>query len=1025
MTAGTPPAQTAAATAERRLVSALFADVVGSTALADRMDPEDWSAAMHHVIALMTVAAERNGGSVVRVMGDGMLAVFGAPVAHEDDAIRAVRAALEMVAAVAEAGPSLQHDTGEELQVRVGVNTGVAIVEGLVAGAAPLDAMGDAVNVAARMQSAARPGSVLVTGATWRHAGPAFDGIALGGLDVKGKAEPVEAWEVQGRRDEPASARGLAGLASPLVGRDESLRRLSALLDAVRAGRGRAALILGEPGVGKSRLLAELRTSNLAAADAGLRWAEARSVSYGGDVPFGLLSDIVIACLGLPRSTSPGSMLEALSARLGGLSGDRLTRDLPTLAHLLSLPIPDAAAADLSPLGPEALRERYIAAVEVLLRSLAADRPLAIVADDIHWADASSVDALNRLLPLVNELPLLLVLAGRADRGTAGWRLVEAARATFGDGLSEIALAPLDEADSRSLVANLLEVESLPGRLRDFIVERADGNPFFVEEVIRMMIERAWVVLRDGRWVGSDTIAAAEVPPTLQGLLTARIDGLPDESRRILRLAAVIGRDVPVRLLETVVGDTAAAARALGQAEAAGLLRIASVSPEPVFRFRHVLVQDAAYESLLKADRRRLHRMVGEAIEAGDPDRREELAPLLGLHFERAGEAERAVEYLHLAGRAAYRRFAVREARDLLDRAAALLADMPEDETTERRRIEVDLDRAAAGVTFIPYDHDLARLVDTQARAERLGDPRLLGLLLARRAHLMHLQEVVGDVDAFDAALEEALEIGHRLDDPHILGRPLAIKGVTLAARGQRREAVRILEQALVQLEGVDSASAAFYAGQLGVINAEMGDFQAAHTATDRSHALAELSGDPNMLADADIFEGMVLAMEGRRDEALALARRGAEGAAAIGNLGCEAAGSFLAGEQELALGKFGPAIGWLEKANGIAAYCSAVDIERLSAATLQAARAMGGEGAEALHGLDALLEQARAAHDTLSEARILLRRAEAHATVANGDRNQARSDVEASMTILRGIETVPYLEEAERLARSLADRPS
>jgi hypothetical protein len=178
------------------------------------------------------------------------------------------------------------------------------------------------------------------------------------------------------------------------------------------------------------------------------------------------------------------------------------------------------------------------------------------------------------------------------------------------------------------------------------------------------------------------------------------------------------------------------------------------------------------------------------------------------------------------------------------------------------------------------------------------------------------------------------------------------------------------------------------------------------------------------MLADADIFDGMVLAMEGRRDEALALARQGAEGAAAIGNLGCEAAGSFLAGEQELALGKFGPAIGWLEKANGIAAYCSAVDIERLSAATLKAARAMAGEGAEALLGLDALLEQAGAAHDTLSEARILLRRAEAHATVANGDLNQARSDVEASIRILRAIQTVPYLEEAERLARSLDDRP-
>jgi predicted ATPase/class 3 adenylate cyclase len=1003
-------------------VSVAFADVVGSTALADRMDPEDWSAVMRRVVALMTGAVERNAGSVVRVMGDGILAVFGAPVAHEDDAIRAVSSGLEMVAAVAEAAPSLRRETGEDTRIRVGVNTGLAVVEGLRAGSTPRDVMGDTVNVAARIQAAARPGTVLVTGDTWRHAGTAFDGIALGGLEVKGKAEPVEAWEINARRDQPMSGRGLAGLASRMVGRDDPLRRLTARLGEVRSGFGRAAVILGEPGVGKSRLLSEMRTANAGLAEGALQWAEARSVSYAENVPFGLLVDVVLACLALPHRPTSEDELDTFAARLDALGGPSMLRELGPLAHLLSLPISEAASAELAGLGPEALRERYIAAVAVLVRNVADRRPVAIVADDVHWADPASAEVLTRLLPVLQQLPILLVLAGRQDRGTAGWRLVEAARKTFGDELDAITLAPLEEADSRSLVANLLEVESLPHRLRDFIVERADGNPFFVEEVIRMLIERGWVVQRDGRWVGSDTIAAAEVPPTLQSLLTARIDRLPDESRRILRMAAVIGRDVPARLLEAVVGDATAAATALGAAEAADLIRVASLGPDPVFRFRHVLVQDAAYESLTKADRRRLHRLVGEAIEIADREHLADLAPILGLHFERAGEAERAVDYLHRAGLAAYQRFANREARDLLDRAANLLAELPEDEATERRRIEVDLDRASAGVTFIPYDQELERMRATRERADRLGDRRLVGLVLARIAQLYYLKEGVGDAAAFESALEGALEIGHELDDSRILGRPLAIKGVRLAAQGQRRESVGVLEDALIQLEAFDLASAAFYAGQLGVINAEMGDFGAARKATDRSRQLAERSGDPNMLADADIFEGMALSIEGRRDEALALARRGAAGAAAIGNLACEAAGSFLAGEQELALGKFGPAIGWLEKANGIAEYCSAVDIERLSAATLKAARAMAGEGVEALHGLDALLDQARSASDTLSEARILLRRAEANATVANGDKRQARADVEASMRILRGIETLPYIEEAERLARMLAN---
>lgn len=1020
MTARPSPEQVTATTAERRLVSALFADVVGSTALADRMDPEDWSAAIRRVLAIMTTPLERYGGTVVRVMGDGLLAVFGAPVAHEDDAIRAVRAGLEMVAAVVAAGPSLQRDTGEELRIRVGINTGLAIVEGLGEGSAEVDAMGDTVNVAARMQSAARPGTVLVTGETWRNAGPVYEGISLGGLEVKGKAEPVEAWEVQRRRDEPGSGRGLAGLVSPLVGRDEPLGRLTALLEAVRAGRGRAAVILGEPGVGKSRLLEELRARDRAAGADGLRWVEARSVSYGGDVPYGLLSDLMLACLGLPRRATPSATLEALQARIGDLVGEGAAGHVAILASLLSLPLPAAVADELAPLSPEALRGRYVASAEVVLRHLSADRPVALLADDIHWVDASSVEVVGRLLMLGHELPLLFVLSGRPDRGSAGWRLVEAAREAFGDALTEIALTPLDDADSRLLVTNLLEIESLPEDLRRFILERAEGNPFFVEEVIRMLIERDWVVLRNGRWVGSDTIASAEVPPTLEGLLTARIDRLPVDSRRILRVAAVIGRDIPLRLLEAVVGDPSAAARALGLAEAAGLVRFASVDPEPVYRFSHVLVQEAAYGSLLKADRRRLHHVVGEAIEARDPDRREELAPILGLHFERAGASDRAVEYLHRAGEVALRRFAVREARDLFDRAAALLVDMPDDDATEHRRIEVDLDRVAAGVTFIPYDQGLAQLAETRARAERLGDDRLLGLTLAREVAVRQMQGAQAAA-AFEQAIDGALEIGRRLDDPRILGVPLAIKGLMVAGRGRRTEAIGILEQAVLRLEGIETAEAAFYAGQLVVINAELGEFEAAERAAARARELADRSGDPNALADADIFEGMSLALQGRHDEALALAQHGAAGAAAIGNLACEAAGSFLAGEQELALGRLGPAIDWLEKASDIAVYCQAVDVERMSAATLTVARAMAGGGVEALHGLDALLGQARAADDSLSEARILLRRAEANATVPNGDATQARSDLEASIVILRSIEARPYLEQAERLYVTLS----
>lgn len=1032
-----PEIQTAAA--ERRLVTVLFADVVDSTSLAERMDPEDWSGAIRSVLTLMSAPVERYGGRVARVMGDGLLAIFGAPAAHEDDAVRAVQAGLAMIESVAGAGPGLRREYGNELgeavHIRVGINTGLAIVEGM-GGDAPhdVDALGDTVNVAARMQSAARPGSVLVTGETWRYAGPTFEGTSLGGVQVKGKAEPVDAWEVMGRRDQPGSGRGLAGLTSPMVGRDEELERLLSLVAAIRAGRGRAAVLLGEPGVGKTRLLAELRTSHAVAPsaeraplpgagreDGVARWVEARCASYGEDVPYGVLGDLAAACLGL----SPGASLEerraALEERSRGLFGDAWQEPYASLAHLLSLPLGAAAAEQIVPLSPQALLLRYMVAVELTVRELCALGTTVVVLEDVHWADASSVDVIGRLLSLAHELPVLLMLTSRPERTAVGWRLVETARETFGDALTELPLSPLDPAESRLLVGNLLEIDSLPERLRASILERAEGNPFFVEELIRMLIERGWVVRSGSRWVGSGTVAQAEVPDTLRGLLLSRIDRLPDEARRTLRMASVIGRDVPVRLLETVTADPAGTARALGIAEAAGLVRFAAADPEPVYRFRHVLIQEAAYDSLLKADRRRLHRQVGEALETqGGGDRREELAPILGLHFERAGDAERAVEYLHSAGRQALRRRALAEARELLDRAAGVLDDAPETPELERRRIEVAIARAAAGFLSVPLEVDLAILADAQQRAERLGDERLLGLVLAREAGSRAAAVQHREPDALLGIIERAMEIGGRLGEPEILALPRALYGLFLIGQGRRREAIPVLEEAVDLLERFVVNEASFYAGHLAMSHAELGEFEAATDVVRRARALADRSEDPRALADADIFEGYILGLQGRNEEGAALARRGGQTAEAAGEVFCQSMACLVAGENELAMRRALPAIQWLEQARDLAVRSDGEMVERQSAAGLKTAQAIAGGGPAALEGMDRLVEQAREAGDPLHEALVLMRRAQATAAVRSGDRALARADIEAAIAILRRIEARPYLETAEQLYATL-----
>lgn len=543
-------------TGERKPVTALFADVVGSTTLAEQMDPEDWTQIINEAFDLMSTAVFRYEGTIAQLQGDAMLAFFGAPVAHEDDPDRAIRAALDMVTDVDEFARQLKQERGIEFRIRAGVNTGPVIVGNVGSDLRyEYTALGDAVNVAARVQTAAEAGNVLITANTRRFVADAFELDDLGEVELRGKAEPAHVYRVQGLRATPMRRRGLesVGLTSPLVGRVSELETLHALFAVVRAGRGRLVVLLGEPGIGKSRLLVELR-AGVAADD--VTWIEGRCVSYGRTLPYHLVLDVVRSMVGLPFAAPEAEMRTTLDERLATMLGPEAADVTAYLAHLLALPL-SVTESELVQQDPEVLQSRYVAAIHRVLRSLAARSPLVLVCEDIHWADPASVDTIIQLLPLATALPILLIFAGRQETDSPGWRLVAQPRETLGDALTEIRLQPLTEDDSRALVANLLEIESLPDSVRDAILTRAEGNPFFVEEVIRMLIERGAIARVDDRWVANEAITAVEIPETLHGLLLARIDQLPDDAKRSLRVASVIGRQFPVRVLERVLSTTA------------------------------------------------------------------------------------------------------------------------------------------------------------------------------------------------------------------------------------------------------------------------------------------------------------------------------------------------------------------------------------------------------------------------------------------------------------------------------------
>jgi class 3 adenylate cyclase len=529
----------------------LFADIVGSTAIPERMDPEDWTAIVSQAFARMNATVTRYDGTVARLMGDGMLAFFGAPVAHEDDPVRAVRCGLDMARAVDELSVELNAKEPIDLKVRVGINTGPVVV-GVVGteSASEYTAMGDAVNVAARMQGLARPGTVLISGSTHRFVAALVESVDVGALDLKGKTNAVQAYEVTGLK-EGATGRGLRGIHAPMIGRDAQLARLRELFAVAKAGQGRVAAILGEPGIGKSRLLAEFR-AEIEKGDESARWIEGRCLSYGQTLPYHLVLDVVRSIMGVSASASEPEVREALDRTLRELLGDASAEPYAYLGHLLSLNLDPEMQARLTAVDFEAIK-RYVSALVQTLRAISRTGPVVLVFEDLHWADAASVDALLALAPLTADLPVLSIMSSRSDRDAVGWRLVSGMRDLFGDALTEIRLDPLSSDDARSLVANLLEIESLPEKARELILAKAEGNPFFVEEVIRMLIDRGAIRREGDRWIATASVAGVEIPDTLQGLLLERIDRLPQESRRTLRVASVIGRQFGVTILERLL----------------------------------------------------------------------------------------------------------------------------------------------------------------------------------------------------------------------------------------------------------------------------------------------------------------------------------------------------------------------------------------------------------------------------------------------------------------------------------------
>jgi class 3 adenylate cyclase/pimeloyl-ACP methyl ester carboxylesterase len=616
---------------ERKLVTVLFVDVAGFTALSERLDPEDVHALMDRAFELMLAEIHRYEGTVNQFLGDGLMALFGAPIAHEDHPARAVHAALGIQRALAAYRDELAAGRGIAFQVRMGLNTG-AVVVGKIGDNLRMDytAVGDTTNLAARLLALAEPGQILVSEDIVRAVGPYFVLQPLGEVSVKGKALPVRPYRVEGARRvrsrlEAESERGL----TPLVGREHELALLRDRFADAQAGHGQVALVYGEAGIGKSRLLLEFRRH---AEAAGARWILGRCVSYGHAIAHLPVLDFVRDLCGIAEGDSAETALVKLDDAVRQ-PGDDLAWTIPFLRALLSLDPGDPTLATMNP----ALRKgRTAEAVRDVLLAHGRRRPLVLVVEDLHWIDPHSEEILRVLLDGMAADPLMVVLTYRPGYAQA-----------FGEQtyFTRITLRALPEAQMQSLLQRVLQAD-VPAEVSHLVARKAEGNPLYVEELAKSLVEEGILTRDNGAYRLTRPPGDVRVPETIQGVITARIDRLPEASKAALQTASVVGREFTARLVERVASLERDARQALGELRAVELIYEKSRTPELAYMFKHALTHDVAYETLLRGKRRELHRRTGEVIEELYPDRLPEFYETLAFHLTRGEAWDKAVDYL-------------------------------------------------------------------------------------------------------------------------------------------------------------------------------------------------------------------------------------------------------------------------------------------------------------------------------------------------------------------------------------------
>jgi class 3 adenylate cyclase/tetratricopeptide (TPR) repeat protein len=822
----------------------MFANYWGVSDLIDDLGdtrPELITGHLNDYFVHMAEIVERYEGAVGRMdqysQGDRLVVFFGAPRAHEDDPVRAVHCALDMQKATRQHFAALQMDEGiYRFRQRVGINTGSLFAGN--AGAPGLrqeyTLMGDDINMAARLMSMADWGEVLISNKTQARVTAFFELEDRGRLKVKGKEILIPTFQVLGRRREIGRTRGLASGETPMIDRGDELLSLQSYGQRLLGGRGQIVSIVGDSGLGKSRLMREMKKWLFGQADEEVVWLKGYAQSFSERMSYWLAVQILRDLLDVGDETNPDDVLFGLWERGEDLLGRETAREaIPFLSHLLDLPLRGEWAKRVAELEPHIRQKQTFWAARTLFAAAARRQPMVIALDDLHWADEASLAFFQDLLAVTDLAPLMFVLIFRPRHDKGCWRLRDEAASKYAHRYAEVALRPLTEAYSREMLAELVPGAVFRPETEHEILDKTMGNPFYLEEVIRSLIADG-AIAPDGeaeaRWQVALHDQEITIPDTLEGAILARIDRLTEDARQALQMAAVIGRRFEAQVLMSLVQAEAEMEACLSQLERSDLIRPADLEPEPVYAFPDLLVQEVAYESLLVQRRQEFHRRVGQTLENLFADRLEQGCELLAYHFARSDDRQRAIRYLDMAGRKAQREFANETA---LDHNSQLLGLLGEGEDRWEQRFEVLARRQKVYELVGRRDERLRDLETMLALARAHGDE-------ARRAdalnELADLYLWTGDYVRGEEAVNEALALKVDVGDQAGQAAALHQLGVLNYYRGDYKPARSALEEAVVLWQEVDDPTGgAWSLMYLGMIHFFQGNYSQAA----RHHRLA------------------------------------------------------------------------------------------------------------------------------------------------------------------------------------------